>query len=56
MAETKLETAEKLEQLRMLQNGCDIKVVITGYTGIGIDTREDYDRFVAIWKERNQQA
>lgn len=56
MKETELEAAEKLEQLRVLQSGHNIKVVVTDYNGVGIDSREDYDRFLAIWKERNQQA
>jgi 3-deoxy-manno-octulosonate cytidylyltransferase (CMP-KDO synthetase) len=38
---SKLEKAEKLEQLRLLENGVKIKMVETDYTGIGIDTQED---------------
>jgi 3-deoxy-D-manno-octulosonate cytidylyltransferase len=37
----KLESIEKLEQLRFLENGYKIKMVETTYTGIGIDTPED---------------
>jgi CMP-2-keto-3-deoxyoctulosonic acid synthetase len=37
----KLESIEKLEQLRFLENGYKIKMVVTNYRGIGIDTPED---------------
>jgi 3-deoxy-manno-octulosonate cytidylyltransferase (CMP-KDO synthetase) len=56
LEETPLEVAEKLEQLRVLEHGHRIKVVITEHANIGIDTREDYDRFVAGWKKKNTQA
>lgn len=36
-----LEAAEKLEQLRFLQNGIDIYVADTPYDTIGVDTEED---------------
>jgi len=36
-----LEKIEDLEQLRVLENGYKIKVVITEYDSIGVDTRED---------------
>lgn len=55
MAQTRLEAAEKLEQLRVLENGHGIKVIVTEHPYAGIDTREDYDRFVAQWKKRSQQ-
>ena len=38
---TKLELIEKLEQLRYLESGKKIKMVITDFDGIGIDTMED---------------
>ena len=38
---SKLELIEKLEQLRYLENGKKIKMVITDFDGIGIDTMED---------------
>jgi 3-deoxy-manno-octulosonate cytidylyltransferase (CMP-KDO synthetase) len=41
LPQSRLEKIEKLEQLRMLQNGIRIKMVETEYTGIGIDTPED---------------
>jgi 3-deoxy-manno-octulosonate cytidylyltransferase (CMP-KDO synthetase) len=44
MPKSPLEEAESLEQLRVLENGCKIKVIVTGYSGFGIDTPEDLDR------------
>ena len=38
---TKLELIEKLEQLRYLESGKKIKMVISDFDGIGIDTMED---------------
>lgn len=38
------EKAEKLEQLRYLEYGMKIKVLETGYMGIGIDTEEDLQK------------
>jgi len=39
-----LEETESLEQLRVLENGFRIKVLITDYNGFGIDTEEDLER------------
>jgi len=39
----KLEKIEKLEQLRVLENGFKIRTIQTNYTGISIDTKEDLE-------------
>ena len=44
-----LEAAEKLEQLRVLDAGYPIAVGIVDEPSVGIDTPEDYRRFVARW-------
>ena len=41
---TDLEKIEKLEQLRMLENGFKIKVVVTTYENLAVDTPDDLDR------------
>ena len=41
-----LEQRERLEQLRLLEAGCEIRVVIVEEAAPGIDTEEDYRRFV----------
>jgi 3-deoxy-manno-octulosonate cytidylyltransferase (CMP-KDO synthetase) len=45
---SKLEAAEKLEQLRFLENGIDIYVSDTPYDTIGVDTEEDLRAVEAI--------
>ncbi|MBL0721845.1 MAG: 3-deoxy-manno-octulosonate cytidylyltransferase [Sulfurovum sp.] len=45
---TYLERLEKLEQLRVLENGYKIKIILTKYDSIGIDTKEDYEKVKAI--------
>ncbi|MBW2591426.1 MAG: 3-deoxy-manno-octulosonate cytidylyltransferase [Deltaproteobacteria bacterium] len=39
----RLETVEKLEQLRLLENGISIHVVTTGYQSVGVDRPEDIE-------------
>jgi 3-deoxy-manno-octulosonate cytidylyltransferase (CMP-KDO synthetase) len=48
-----LEQTEKLEQLRVLENGHRIFVVITDHDGVGVDTPEDLARVRAIMEGRD---
>jgi len=48
-----LETSEKLEQLRVIQAGYPIAIGVVEEPGVGIDTPEDYRRFVERWRMRN---
>lgn len=43
--ESRYEKIEKLEQLRLLENGCVMKVVVSATKSIGIDTPADLKRF-----------
>ncbi len=43
-----LETAEKLEQLRFLQNGIPIVVVETPHDTVGVDTEADLQRVIKL--------
>jgi 3-deoxy-manno-octulosonate cytidylyltransferase (CMP-KDO synthetase) len=45
---TPLETAEKIECLRYLENGIALKMVITDFIGVEIDTPEDLERAAAM--------
>lgn len=47
-----LEAAEKLEQLRALENGLEIRVVQVEDEGIGVDTPEDVARVEALLQGR----
>ncbi len=49
---TPLEQAEKLEQLRALEHGVRIRVGIVDRPSAGVDTMEDYRRFVERWRSR----
>jgi 3-deoxy-manno-octulosonate cytidylyltransferase (CMP-KDO synthetase) len=44
LPESKLEAAERLEQLRFLENGIDIYVAETPFNTVGVDTEEDLRR------------
>jgi 3-deoxy-manno-octulosonate cytidylyltransferase (CMP-KDO synthetase) len=50
-----LETAERLEQLRALENGHPIRVVETEYESIGVDTPADLERVSRLF-EINETA
>ncbi|MBN2830245.1 MAG: 3-deoxy-manno-octulosonate cytidylyltransferase [Candidatus Cloacimonetes bacterium] len=41
LEQTPLELCEKLEQLRLIENGYSIRMIETDYQGMGIDTPED---------------
>ena len=45
-----LEEAEKLEQLRVLEAGLPIALGVVAERSVGIDTPDDYRRFVARWR------
>lgn len=47
---SKLEEIEKLEQLRFLENGYNIKVCMVEYDAIGVDTPEDLTKVKEILK------
>ncbi|MGE3182332.1 MAG: 3-deoxy-manno-octulosonate cytidylyltransferase [Phycisphaerae bacterium] len=49
---TPLERSEKLEQLRVLENGVAIAVEIVERPSVGIDTPEDYALFVRRWRSK----
>lgn len=45
---TPLEAAEKIECLRYLENGVALKMVVTAYMGVEIDTPEDLERAAVL--------
>jgi 3-deoxy-manno-octulosonate cytidylyltransferase (CMP-KDO synthetase) len=49
LAQSSLECAEKLEQLRYLQNGIAVHVVETPQDTIGVDTESDLERVIALF-------
>ena len=48
LTQSQLEVAESLEQLRALQNGMKIKTSIVDFVPVGIDTKEDLEKFKEI--------
>lgn len=52
-AESELERAERLEQLRFLDHGIEIYVAETPYDTVGVDTEEDLKRVEQILSRRD---
>jgi 3-deoxy-manno-octulosonate cytidylyltransferase (CMP-KDO synthetase) len=50
LPESKLEAAERLEQLRFLDNGIDIYVAETPFNTVGVDTEEDLRRVEEVFR------
>ena len=50
----RLEQLERLEQLRLLENGIDIYVAAAPFDTIGVDTEEDLVRAEAVLRRREQ--
>ncbi len=48
LMQTPLERTESLEQLRALENGMKIKTSVVSFVPVGIDTREDLEKFKKI--------
>jgi len=51
-SKTTLEQTESLEQLRALENGRRIKVALAEIEPIGVDTPDDYTRFVQRYRKQ----
>jgi 3-deoxy-manno-octulosonate cytidylyltransferase (CMP-KDO synthetase) len=50
MSQTPLERLERLEQLRILERGYDIRVVEVAERSIGVDTQADLDRVRSLYE------
>lgn len=48
LSQTPLEKTESLEQLRALENGMKIKTSVVDFVPVGIDTKEDLEKFKQI--------
>lgn len=48
LPQTPLEKTESLEQLRALENGMKIKTSVVAFVPVGIDTKEDLEKFKKI--------
>ena len=49
---SKLELVEKIEAIRIIENGSKIKMIETDFLGVGIDTKEDLDLAISIWTKK----
>ena len=56
LAPSPLETMEKLEQLRFLENNIDIKVIGSRYQSVGVDVPEDVEKVERILEDRGQKT
>jgi 3-deoxy-manno-octulosonate cytidylyltransferase (CMP-KDO synthetase) len=55
LAPTPLELCEKLEQLRALEHGIPVRVVVTEHRGIGVDTPADVPRAERLLAELSER-
>ena len=53
--QTPLETAEKIECLRYLERGVKLRMVVTDYMGVEIDTPEDLQRATTLLSSENNK-
>lgn len=56
LSQTPLEKTESLEQLRALENGMKIKTHVVDFVPVGIDTRDDLEKFKKIVEEKFSKA
>lgn len=52
LPQTMLEKTESLEQLRALENGMKIKTTVVDFVPVGIDTKEDLEKFRQIVEQK----
>lgn len=50
---TPLESAEKIECLRYLENGLSVKMVLTDYSGVAIDTPQDLEKANKLYNTKH---